>query len=305
MSTNTQIEWATKTWGPVIGCTQVSPGCAHCYALVMHNRRHKAYLAGKLQNMPQYARPFSEVQLLDDRLLDPLSWSKPQLVFVNSQSDLFHDDIPDEYIARVFAVTAVARRHTFQVLTKRPARMRALLNDPDFAVAMVKRIQELQHSPDVSWLEWPLSNVWLGVSAENQRWADERIPLLLQTPAAVRFLSCEPLLGPLDIRPYLTTLAGVLCCPRCGFRTNRFSLCPNDGAELVRDISVDWVIAGAELGTGARPMEIDWVRSLRDQCDSAGVSFMFKQDATPNGRKISLPVLDGRQWTEMPELAHA
>jgi protein gp37 len=328
MSTNTQIEWADKTWSPVVGCTQISPGCAHCYALVAHNRRHKAYLAGKMQSMPQYAKPFSVVQTIEDRLDAPLSWRKPQHVFVNSQSDLFHEDIGESFIASVFAVMALADRHTFKVLTKRPKRMRAMLNDDTFRDLILDEVQQFwdrsrwvrdrdaRYEPEsiesygdfCSWLDrenWPLRNLWLGVSVENQRWADERIPLLLQTPAAVRFLSCEPLLGPVDVTPYVTTFDGVLCCPKCGFRTNRFSRCPNDNATLGPDVSIDWVITGMESGKGARPAEHAWVRSLRDQVVGAGKKFMWKQDATPNGRKISLPVLDGRQWTEMPELAHA
>jgi len=304
VSTKTGIEWTDATWNPVVGCDRVSPGCAHCYAKALHDQRYRAHARGK-QVAVQYHVPFETVQLKPERLGYPLSWRQPRRIFVNSVSDLFHDAVPDEFIAQVFAVMALADRHTFQVLTKRPARMQSLLNDPDFAVDMVKQIQLTQRSPDVRWLTWPLPNVWLGTSVENQRWADERIPLLLRTPAAVRFLSCEPLLGPLDIRPYVTTFDSVLCCPRCGFRTNRFSRCPNDDAVLGPDISIDWVIAGAESGTGARPMDHAWVRSLRDQCESGGVKFMWKQDATPNGRKISLPVLDGRQWTEMPELARA
>jgi protein gp37 len=253
----------------------------------MHDRRHKAYTDGKLQNMPQYRHPFSVVQLLEDRIEEPLSWRKPQHVFVNSQSDLFHEDIGESFIASVFAVMALAGRHTFKVLTKRPKRMRAMLNDPDFAVEICKEIRELQRSPDIAWLRWPLPNVWLGVSVENQRWASERIPLLLDTPAAVRFLSCEPLLGPVYIPEYLSNPLW-------------------DDIPSWRQPTIDWIIAGAESGTGARPMQLAWVESLRDQCVASGkTKFMFKQDATPNGRKISLPVLDGRQWAEMPELAPA
>jgi protein gp37 len=285
MSAKTGIEWTDATWNPVVGCERVSPGCAHCYAKALHDQRHTAHLAGK-QVAPQYAEPFEVVQLMPERLTYPLSWREPRRVFVNSVSDLFHESVPDEYIAKVFAVMALADRHTFQVLTKRPTRMRQLLNDPDFAVEMVKRIRDGQQSPDVAWLRWPLPNVWLGVSVENQRWANERIPLLLDTPSAKRFLSCEPLLGPVYIAEYL----------------------PNplwDNLPSWQSPVIDWIIAGAESGRGARPMERAWVESLRDQCVESGkTKFMFKQDAMPNGRKISLPVLDGRQWAEMPELSH-
>jgi protein gp37 len=208
---------------------------------------------------------------------------------------------------------AIARRHTFKILTKRPARMLTYLRDAECASRVLdmaglevmdmtdpldRRRGDLRATFDDE--TWPLPNVWLGVSVENQRWADERIPLLVKTPAAVRFLSCEPLLGPL-------TLAGLGSqdCARCdgwaeGINDTGGNLCyACDGTGETNGI--DWVIAGAESGKGARPMEHDWVRSLRDQCVASGKQFMWKQDATLNGRKISLPVLDGRTWTDMPD----
>jgi protein gp37 len=358
MSARTGIEWTDATWTPVTGCEQITPGCAHCYAKSEHDRRHAAYLAGK-KMAPQYAVPFEKVQLQPQRLTEPLSWQKPRRIFVCSGADLFHDDVPFEYIAQVFAVMSLAERHTFQVLTKRPARMLAFFKwvDDEGARLRDSHIHGSWDGTNVVTLHaceadlgdrfnralsavaddfppaWPLRNVWVGVSVENQRFADVRIPLLLKTPAALRFLSCEPLLEALDIRAYVTTLAGVLCCPRCGFRTNRFSRCPNDDAELTRDIAVDWVIVGGESGSSKeriRPMHPDWARSLRDQCVAAGVPFLFKQWGTftyrpPNaeaivlsddpsdttsarsngyfarvGKKRAGRELDGRTWDEFP-----
>lgn len=296
MSANTAIEWTDQTWNPVVGCEQVSPGCAHCYAKTLHDMRHRAYLAGKLQNVPQYAYPFEFVQLMPDRLTDPLSWRKPKRVFVNSLADLFHDDVPDEFIAQVFGIMALARRHTFQVLTKRAARMQALLSSEAFRElvdafvgeysieltdAQDRRRDDLRATaPDVESEDWPLPNVWVGVSVENQRFANERIPLLLETPAAVRFLSCEPLLGPVD-------LDGVWGYPGSADST------------MLAKWPIRWVIAGGESGRGARSMSDAWVRSLRDQCATAGVSFFYKQ-RVENGRKVSLPVLDGVSHSEFP-----
>jgi protein gp37 len=206
---------------------------------------------------------FDTITLHPERLDQPLRWRKPSRVFVNSMSDLFHRDVPDEHVVKVFDVMANARRHTFQVLTKRHARMRSFVTkyvaggfgDPAFGGVGV------------------LSNVWLGVSVENQQWADIRIRALRGTPAAVRFLSCEPLLGPLD------------------------------GLDLT---GISWVIVGGESGHGARPMSVDWVRSLRDQCVAADVPFLFKQWGAydDRGRHLSKKLagrqLDGRFWDQYP-----
>ena len=187
MTDKTKIEWTDATWNPVTGCTKVSAGCDHCYAETIANRfaGTKAYPSG------------FDVTLWPDRLDQPLRWQRPRRIFVNSMSDLFHDEVPDEFIGRVFAVMALAPQHTFQVLTKRPGRMRSLLRSglfqrwvEEYASSMAGRI--VNHP-------WPLPNVWLGVSVENQKWADVRIPQLLGTPAAVRFLSCEPLLASVDL----------------------------------------------------------------------------------------------------------
>jgi protein gp37 len=199
------------------------------------------------------------LNLLHDRLLEPLSWPKPQKVFVNSQSDLFHKDVPDWFIAEAFAVMALARRHTFQVLTKRHARMRSLLagaRNNGFWDLMVKALFARGISGG---FVWPLPNLWLGVSVEDQRWADIRIPALRATPAAVRWVSCEPLLGPIDLARHI-----------------RYEAEPGEGV-LVRP-TLSWVVTGGETGPGARPAHPDWFRHLRDQCQAAGIAFFHKQN---------------------------
>lgn len=252
MSDRTAIEWTDATWNPVTGCDKVSPGCDNCYAESIAHRfaGSKAYPDG------------FDVTLHPERLDQPVRWRRPRRVFVNSMSDLFHDQIPDEYIARVFGVMAANRwhdrpTHTFQVLTKRHARMRRLLSKASFRTIVATeaaRFTDSGHADHVHdavhFHEWPLPNVWLGVSVEDQKWADIRIPALLDTPAAVRFLSCEPLLGHINLA--------------------------NRGPHSLVD-DIDWVIVGGESGPGARPMHPDWARSLRDQCDAAGVPFLFKQ----------------------------
>lgn len=240
MSDRTKIEWTEATWNPITGCTQVSPGCAHCYAKTF---------AERFEGVPghPYEGGFA-VQPRPERLKQPLSWKKPRTIFVNSMSDIFHEQVKDEFILEIFEIMAEASWHNFQVLTKRSERMAAL-------------------APSL-----PLSsNVWMGVSVENQRWTS-RIRDLRSVNASVRFLSCEPLLGSLDL-----DLTGI-----------------------------DWVIAGGESGPGARPMQIDWARSLQKQCESACVPFFFKQwgaydeAGVRRGKKASGRLLDGRTWDEMP-----
>lgn len=269
------IEWTDKSWNPVVGCTKLSEGCRNCYAFNLHNSRHKAYQEGKLQHIPQYSKPFDDVQLLPERLISPLRWKKPQKVFVNSMSDLFHEDVPFEFIGKVFAVMALAQQHNFQILTKRPERM-------------IEFMERTEWRESMGLAEWPLSNVWLGVSVENQQAADERIPLLLETPAAVRFLSCEPLLGPVKILGELMQGKDPGKCGNCG-GGHGFTRCSNYGGvsksseryechDFKRvDFAIDWVIVGGESGHKARPMHPEWARSLRDQCQAAGVPFFFKQ----------------------------
>lgn len=232
------IEWTDQTWNPTVGCTKVSPGCKNCYAEKMHARL-------TAMGQAKYAEPFSVVKPWPDALDAPLHWRKPRRVFVNSMSDLFHPDVPVEYIARVFDVMEKAKQHTFQVLTKRADRMAEF-------VGVIGSFAGKDTTPP---------NVWLGVSVEDQDRADERIPHLLATPSAVRFLSCEPLLDGID----LLDAGGTSWV---GYRN-----------------SIKWVICGAESGPGARPMDLDWARHLLDQCAEAGVPFFMKQ-LCHNGKKI-------------------
>lgn len=255
MSDRTKIEWTDATWNPVTGCDKVSPGCDHCYAETIAHR-----FAGTAAYPDGFA-----VTLHPERLDQPLRWRRPRLVFVNSMSDLFHKDIPDQYIARVFAVMALAPQHTFQLLTKRHGRMRSLLSSPGWTAKVddaAAAIAEERNLPITH--VFPLPNVWLGVSVEDQQRADLRIPALLDTPAAVRFLSCEPLLGAVDLSKSLAKY-------RPGDEH------PWDSDELkARDV-LHWVIAGGESGPAARPMHPEWARSLRDQCQDAGIAYHFKQ----------------------------
>jgi protein gp37 len=313
----TSIEWTDASWNPIVGCTEISPGCANCYAARL--------AATRLRNTPQYkglatihnpgeARWTGEVRNifgLDHKVLEePLHWRKPRRIFVCDMGDLFHEDVQDEWLHSVFWTILSCPRHTFQILTKRADRM--------------KEFMTKYYTAKESGLPKPLPNVWLGVSVENQHFADERIPLLLATPAAVRWISAEPLLGPVDLdserRDGLHALGcGVpdhKCLPMCR--------------------GIDWVVCGGESGpghagacgnTGARPMHPDWARSLRDQCQAAGVPFFFKQWGewgppfgegpmehigpqfmktesgdwlTKIGKKKAGRLLDGRTWDEFP-----
>ena len=333
MSTDTSIEWATKTWGPVLGCRKVSAGCDNCYAIrtahrLAHNpNRNLADLYEGLTARPDDGLDWTGVvRTIPERLRDPLRWRKPERVFVNSQSDLFHHDVPDEFIAQVFAVMALTPQHTYQILTKRHARMRALLTSHGFFDRVLVAANDLRVArglpePDGLFvLRMPLPNVWLGVSVENQPWADIRIPALVDTPAAVRWVSAEPLLGSLDLSEYVTCGAdwpGHTCNPSCSL--------------------LDWVVVGGESGPGARPMHPAWPRELRDQCVAAGVPFFFKQwgawqfaaaggthrvtyggECYPQrptclmsneetvrrvGKKTSGRLLDGRTWDEYPAVS--
>lgn len=278
----TNIEWTDRVWNPATGCMKVSEGCRNCYAFETHNRRHKGFLNGaKLPK--QYAEPFNKIQLFPDRLLQPLRWKKPQRIFVNSMSDLFHKDITFKYIDQVFAVMALTPRHTYQILTKRPERMLQyfqsmnpgemiecwqeaayeLTKDDEAACFVANRLNGVLPNAKPG---WAIQNVWLGTSVENQKTADERIPLLLQTPAAVRFLSCEPLLGMVDLKLHDSLL----------YHTSGWWP-PLSEYTKVGDEGIDWVIVGGESGSKARPMHPDWVRSIRDQCIEFNIPFFFKQ----------------------------
>jgi len=236
MATQSRIEWTESTWNPLTGCTKISPGCKHCYAERM---------AKRLQAMgqPNYARGF-QLSIHENALEKPLEWKKPQVIFVNSMSDLFHKDVPVEFILEVFDVMRRAHWHTFQVLTKR-----------------AERLEEI--NPQIDWPE----NVWMGVSIETQDYV-YRIDHLRRTNAKIKFLSLEPLLGPLEN----LNLRGI-----------------------------NWAIVGGESGPGARPVMQEWVTSIRDQCLAAKVPFFFKQWGGVHKKRAGR-ILEGRTWDEMPLL---
>ena len=264
----TKIEWTDATWNPVTGCTKISEGCANCYA---------ARMAKRLQAMGQkkYRNGF-EVTCHPHALEEPLHWKKPRNIFVCSMSDLFHEAVPFEFVRRVFQIIDKCQQHTFQILTKRPERMLEFYNTSIDGISW--------HLPRQAYT--PLSNLWLGVTAENQITADDRIPLLLlQCLAAVRFVSIEPMLGPMDLEDYLTPL-GAETCSRGESHKNRTCDCIHEG--------LDWVIAGAETGPGARPMDPAWARYIRDQCQKAGVPFFYKKGS--DGSRL----LDGKEWNQKP-----
>ena len=266
------IEWTDATWNPVTGCSKVSPGCAHCYAETLSLRR------GWSAQPWNPANAVDNVILHEDRLDAPLRWRASKRIFVNSMSDLFHEQVSDDFLARVFTTMLTASHHVYQVLTKRPERMRDFINNS----ALRDRL------PQSPW-------IWLGTSVENQRWARDRIPLLLATSSSVRFLSCEPLLGPVDLQTWLPLPDKFGHCQLCGgvARTGVRHECPSRVARL------HWVISGGESGLGYRPIDPVWVRSLRDQCQAAGVAFFHKQwgGRTP---KAGGRDLDGRTWDEFP-----
>ena len=289
MSERSTIEWTEATWNPIAGCSLVSPGCTNCYAMRRVAPRLSAnpatpHYAGTVQSSKGGPVWTGKIGIAADAvLLKPLKWRRPRMIFVNSTSDLFHPDVPEAVIDRVFAVMALCPQHTFQVLTKRPERMREYLSSPattDRVMLAGLRLIETGKSPKARELEgwrphpWPLPNVWLGTSVEDQQRADERIPHLLATPAAVRFISAEPLLGPIDVTG-ISYGGGVVVHALRGRRIDVFDDSWGEREEYYAKL--DWVIVGGESGSGARPMHPDWARSLRDQCAAAGVPFFCKQ----------------------------
>ena len=254
MATTTGIEWTDGTWNPTVGCSFASPGCKNCYAMGESSRLAAAAgSGGKYVGLTQVVKgkPVwnSLVRLVPKALDEPFTWREPKLVFVNSMSDLFHEELTDVEIARVWAVMAATPQHRYQVLTKRPGRMLNWLMRSDIVQLVETEMRQRDMFAVIG--EWPLPNVWIGVSVEDQRRANERIPILLRCPAAMRFLSMEPLLGPVDLDMVLRATAEVA--------------------------GLDWIIAGGESGDEARPMHPDWVRGLRNTCATAGIPFFFKQ----------------------------
>ena len=301
MGDKSKIEWTDATWNPVSGCTKVSAGCKNCYAERWFPR--------------VYNRPFNDVKMHPERLEQPLRWKRPRRIFVNSMSDLFHESVPLDFIDRVFASMAISKQHIFQVLTKRPDRMLSYIQsirisaeddfqgfDERFTTALKPLNTNIFDDANIiSDLTGPLRNVWLGVSVENQKTADERIPLLLRTPAAVHFLSCEPLLGPLKLD--VLKLDDMHRLDGNGIHYYNCLECDVDPIddELWHGATIKWVIVGGESGPNFRPMDLDWVRNIRDQCEDAGVPFFFKQWAGANPKRLGR-VLDGKVHSEYPKM---
>lgn len=253
MSGRSAIEWTNATWNPVTGCTKVSTGCDHCYADVLAQGRLRSHYLARLPVLgtdQARADPFA-VRLWPERLPQPERWAEPRMIFVNSMSDVFHRNIPDEFVRRIFEVMLRADWHIYQVLTKRPSRARRFW----------EMNRDLFDGNDIP------EHIWIGTSVEDQR-VEYRVRHLREVPAAVRFLSCEPLLGPIELHL----------------------------------VGIHWVIAGGESGARYRRLDLDWVRLLRDQCAAEQVAFFFKQvgGVTP---KAGGRILDGRTWDEYPAAA--
>jgi len=282
MSDGTKIEWTDATWNPIVGCSVVSPGCTNCYAMRLAGTRMKHHPSRAGLTRDSKAGPVwtGEVRFMEQWLIQPLRWAKPRMIFVCAHADLFHEAVPDEWIDRIFAVMAMAPQHTFQVLTKRPERMREYLARHDAGLRWLVRCGQfadhgLGVGDAVNWTRQGLPNVWLGTSVEDQAAADARIPELLATPASVRFLSCEPLLGPVNFNRIPSDHAGAdFMNPLRGHYWIDAQV-PEQVAST--DGTIDWVIGGGESGSGARPCDLAWLRSLRDQCAAAGVAFFAKQ----------------------------
>lgn len=276
MSATTKIEWTDATWNPITGCALVSEGCRNCYAARLAATRLKNHPSRRglaRRNAAGVAKFTGEVRFNEKWLLDPLLWGKPRMIFTCAHGDLFAENVPDDWIDRVFSVMALTPQHSYQLLTKRPDRMRDYVSRrrprgriPAMDAAAILAATGRWKTPALDLRAgWPLANVWSGVSVEDQASADSRIPTLLDTPAKLRFVSAEPLLGPVDIADW----------------SDR----------------IDWVIAGGESGPGARPMHPDWPRALRDRCYDAGIPFFFKQWGPAGARRT----LDGRLHDAMPD----
>ena len=257
------ILWTTETWNPIVGCSAISPGCDNCYA-------RSAAQSPRLQQFPQYQKVKDwdgTVSFAENQLLKPLGWRKGRKVFVCSMSDLFHVNVLDEWIDRIFAVMVLCPQHTFQVLTKRPQRMMKYIQEAEKRIQLAAiALADSVNRGSFMW-QYPLPNVWLGTSTENQETANQRIPYLIKTPAAVRFLSCEPLLESIDLSAHLPIEWSELA-------EDWIESFP--GAEAYEK-KLHWVIVGGESGTNARPCHLDWLRSIVSQCKSGKVAVFVKQ----------------------------
>ncbi len=345
MGDKTAIAWTDSTWNPLVGCSRVSEGCRHCYAEQVAHSLVKRFGSEKYKGLTREtpmgeARWTGEVRLVEKDLGLPFRWRRGRKIFVNSMSDLFHEDVPNSWIATIFGVMALSPRHTFQILTKRPRRMlewtRDLVgrNPADALIAQIGAAIDDEVGEDL-WAEdwdcilsnyingwsrfkgepddgnpldgtvkrWPLPNVWLGVSVENQETADARLPLLLQTPAAVRWCSYEPALGPVDFRPWIHPR-----CQGCGAYRDagdeaHAGVYPTGDPEYPEqgytcgpiDPALSWLVVGGESGPKARPFDPRWAMAAQAQCAAAGVAFFMKQVGDhpvfpyPEGSSIMVP----------------
>lgn len=305
-----KIEWTQHTWNPVTGCTKISAGCQNCYAENMARR-----FGGK---------DGFKVTLHPDKLDIPLKRKKPTIYFVCSMSDLFHEDIPDDFIISIFNTMANAHAlygHTFQVLTKRPERMQDIIKKIETGLSEQRKPIKKENG----WTEhtmtfsFPLQGIWLGVTAENQKEANSRIPVLLDIPAVLRFVSVEPMLEKIAIHQYLNRFD----CPLCGFDNTEWddsytpTICPicdgdsNYPSHIRKKPSIDWVICGGESGQRARPLSPLWIEDLQKQCAQTNTPFFFKQwgeftckdgEIIRVGKKEAGYLIDGKEYREMPKI---
>lgn len=317
MADKTKIEWTDATWNPITGCEIVSAGCTNCYAMKLAGTRLKDHPSRSGLTIMSRSGPVwnGTVRWNEEWINQPLNWKRPRMIFVCAHGDLFYEAVPTEWIDRVFGIMALATDHIFQVLTKRPERMRAYLADPlaqgriakaamdaapvgrNIGDAALMVVPTSEHPYQFGENRWPLPNVWLGVSAEDQKAAEERIPLLRQTRAAIRWVSYEPALGPIDWNRWVFNREAVI-----RYAVNGPAMLNYEQADATIGYPLDWIVAGGESQPGSRPADPEWFRQARDACATAGVAFNFKQwgdwlplhDATrllnPEGRP-------GLQWT--------
>lgn len=350
MADKTKIEWTDATWNPITGCSVVSPGCTNCYAMKLAGTRLKNHPSREGLTRDTKVGPVwtGEVRFNKQWLDQPLRWSKPRMIFVCAHADLFAEGVKDEWIDQIFAVMALSPQHTFQVLTKRPERMRDYMakrfgeeaSYTDLKYAAQFRVWTAMPKVEPmaigkSYPAWPLANVWLGVSVEDQKRAEERIPVLLNTPAAVRWISAEPLLGLIDLKNVDIDGDSSMDTINARLWRDEWELCwkgtsENADEELESFLdwygvssvpdgymhpTLDWVVAGGESGYGARPMQQAWARSIRDQCAEAHVPFHFKQWGAYSptsdcngpymmhvGKKEAGRLLDGVTHDEFPQV---
>lgn len=348
MADHTKIEWTDATWNPITGCTLVSEGCRHCYAARLAATRLRDHPSRKglaRINAAGEAKFTGEVRLNYHWMHQPLQWKRPRMIFVCAHGDLFHESVPRDWVDMVFAVMAMAPQHIFQVLTKRPERARAYLTERallglDIAACKVQLYGPLKRDKPLrvpfaetgvgsEYRPWPLPNVWLGTSVEDQATANARIPYLVTTPAAVRWISAEPLLGPVDLN-HVDFMAD--CPSDCEYgavdpSTGCFECRRCEDTGKTDEIGLDWVVAGGESGNQARPANPQWFRDLRDQCAKFDIPFLFKQwgewvsvsevegpgehHAFPDGRTVRRTgkssagrSLDGVEHNGFPEVRH-